>query len=710
MQVTIGGDRVGSGKKMKTSIHNYNRSTHNLSETFASSMTCGVLYPALCKLAMRGDSFDISINADCRTIPTVGPLFGSFKMQVDVYQVPVRLYQAILHNNPLAIGLKAGQVKFPVLKVLSNDEGGEHKNMKCNTSSLMHYLGMSGLGHSANTPSGSLVGRKINAIPFIGYYDIFKTYYANKQEDKAYVIGGETVTDNAGTRGDKWYTYEDGATGDVPYNTTKQIDVETNRVIINIPSTHFLELVNDYKKNKQSLIAGQTLITVNIGADAKVFEYSLNQIINAYILSKNGEQVNYYYSVIKYVDFENNANGGIIEIELDTDRIKTYAASYTESEYDVNVDELTFIYGKHNEIKLREFNLSNIDDMRYDLLSYHTLGSAYEIEYGEQNCYMPYEQLVARDNNHVMYNTYPMNGLVLKTYQNDIFNNWLNTEWIEGENSITELTKVAIVDGAFSMDSLNFAQKQYNMLNRIAVAGATYEDWQDVVYEEVKRRQIESPIFVGGMSQEVVFDEIIQNAPANVDGITSQLGDLGGRGKLADNKKGGKIHVKCDEACFIIAIVSLTPRLYYTQGNEFYLTDVLSLDDMHKPPMDGIGFQDLIGERMAWWDTVITPQDYETSVLHRSKIGKLPAWIEYMTSFDRAHGDFAEEAAGYMVLSRRYEQNETGGIKDATTYVDPTKYNYAFAYRDLDSQNFWVQIGFNIKARRLMSARLIPNV
>lgn len=78
---------------MKGRINNYHRSTHNLSEKWASSMAPGVLYPAMCKLAMRGDSFDISINADARTIPTKGPLFGSYKMQVDVFQIPVRLYQ-----------------------------------------------------------------------------------------------------------------------------------------------------------------------------------------------------------------------------------------------------------------------------------------------------------------------------------------------------------------------------------------------------------------------------------------------------------------------------------------------------------------------------------------------------------------------------------------------------------------------------------------
>lgn len=83
-----------------------------------------------------------------------------------------------------------------------------------------------------------------------------------------------------------------------------------------------------------------------------------------------------------------------------------------------------------------------------------------------------------------------------------------------------------------------------------------------------------------------------------------------------------------------------------------------------------------------------------------------------MTDVDQAYGDFAEpKGKGYMILNRNYEFDKaTGGIKDATTYVDPSKYNYAFAYNELEAQNFWCEIVFHINARRLMSARIIPNV
>lgn len=187
------------------------------------------------------------------------------------------------------------------------------------------------------------------------------------------------------------------------------------------------------------------------------------------------------------------------------------------------------------QIVLKDFPLKNIDDMRYDLLTHHTLGSAFKIE--KATAYLPYKSLVDNctlgDDAGRMHNNFAMNGLVLKTYQNDIFNNWLNTEWIEGENGLNEITKIAVVDDVIKMDSLSFSMKLYNMLSRVAVSDGTYEGWQNVMYEEVKRRQIETPIFLGSVSQELVFDEIVQTAPADGD----PLGTLGGRGRLEQKAK-----------------------------------------------------------------------------------------------------------------------------------------------------------------------------
>src|SRR4051794_18264544 len=101
MQKTLGGDRLGSGNKMKVNLHGYERSTHDLSYVWRSTMSSGTLVPFLCEVGLPGDTFDIKLELDIKTHPTIGPLFGSFKAQLDVFQAPMRLYNSLLHNNAL---------------------------------------------------------------------------------------------------------------------------------------------------------------------------------------------------------------------------------------------------------------------------------------------------------------------------------------------------------------------------------------------------------------------------------------------------------------------------------------------------------------------------------------------------------------------------------------------------------------------------------
>jgi len=84
MNTSIGGDRLGSGNKQNVSFKNYERSTHDLSYIWRSSMASGTLVPFMSEVGLPGDSFEIDLNCDVLTLPTVGPLFGSYKVQLDV--------------------------------------------------------------------------------------------------------------------------------------------------------------------------------------------------------------------------------------------------------------------------------------------------------------------------------------------------------------------------------------------------------------------------------------------------------------------------------------------------------------------------------------------------------------------------------------------------------------------------------------------------
>ena len=85
-----------------------------------------------------------------------------------------------------------------------------------------------------------------------------------------------------------------------------------------------------------------------------------------------------------------------------------------------------------------------------------------------------------------------------------------------------------------------------------------------------------------------------------------------------------------------------------------------------------------------------------------------------MTNYNKTYGTFAENGnEAFMVLNRIFEPKNgdyTSTEIDNTSYIDPSKYNYIFAETSPESQNFWVQIGFGIESRRVMSAKQIPNL
>ena len=149
------------------------------------------------EIGLNGDKFDIDLNAMIRTIPTIAPLFGTFKLQLDVFEVPMRLYNGLLHNNAINIGLDMSKVKFPTFDITHHTGRNRQRPLDVQQiapDSLVAYLGVRGLGIYEES-QGDVVTRTFNAVPVLAYYDIFKQYYANKQEDNAYVIGANTSTE-----------------------------------------------------------------------------------------------------------------------------------------------------------------------------------------------------------------------------------------------------------------------------------------------------------------------------------------------------------------------------------------------------------------------------------------------------------------------------------------------------------------------------------
>lgn len=655
MKENIGKNTLGDSNKLSVSLREYGRSTHNLSSAWRSPMGVGTLVPFMKMLGLPGDTFEIDLDTQIMTHPTIGPLFGSFKFQADVFTCPIRLYNAMLHNNTLNIGLDMSKVKLPKAQFYVRNKGDKEGK-----ASLAEYLGV-----KAEPWYSESEVQEYNIVPFLAYYDVFKNYYANKQEERFYIMGG-SVIQNATT------IVSEDVTGKV-YKNTYTFDFQCTT-----PAT--------------VTITGTDIKLENI----KEVKYTLDS-----------EPI--YLKIVQIDDWDK------VSIEKNKIVLRTKAGYYYKTSRTIQVNPGTtvtlkgtsqdIVQGTVTEAYTSSFPLTEIDDLREYILS----KGREEIVIGRNSD----EKIKSNFIHRVLFSNNPnepdknkriypiinkeMGGLCLKTYQSDLFNNWVNKDWVDGDNGINAVTDVDVSDGKLNLDALNLAQKVYNMLNRVAISGGSYKDWIETVYTTDYYFRAETPVYEGGMSTSIDFEAVVSNSASTASGVEEPLGTLAGRG-FNQGKRGGKIVIKCNEPCYIIGIASITPNVDYSQGNDWDMMQIKTMDDLHKPQMDGIGYQDLLSNQMNGKASL------------KGAIGKQPAWLNYMTDVNRTYADFAAgESESYMVLNRIYDVDEkTGEIINPSTYISPKDYTYIFATNTETNRDFWVQIGKRIIARRVMSAAQIP--
>lgn len=680
MKKTLGGDRLRSESKMEVYLPNFGRSSHNVGKIIRTSQACGTIVPYWCQIGLDGTTFYVDITTKVKTLPTTGPVFGSFKHQIDVFVIPIRLYIAALHNNALGVGLNMSKVLLPQFEVYTANTSIYEDDInrgQVNPSSLLSYLGIKGFGHSRVNQ----YLRRFPAIFNLAYWDIVKNYYANKQEENAYVITGINHIWKSISVGDgvKWLrtwvenksaAYKIAPTADKPLYIMLEFEEKVSPEEVN--EIQFMTNIPDSTQKLNELTKlGDTFVFERTDPDALGIREPSNPRKAAKVFA---------YKVKKNITIAYNMD---------------------------EAGENPITMPDNQKIKLTEFPLKNIDDTRTEILAAKSTSP-----YILSNVKMPYGAATGTIElpNYNRTKTYQSSnawfsqaGLAVKTYLSDRFNNWLNTEWIDGKTGgINAITAVNISDGKLTMDALILQKKLFNMLNRVAITDGTYQAWREATYGIRSATLPESPIFCGGMQSEIAFDEIVSNSATD----DEPLGTLAGRGVATMYKSGRGLKIKCTEPSIIMALGSITPRVDYSQGNKWW-TRLQSMDDFHKPTLDAIGFQELIAEEAAAWSTETT----ENYAHKYQSLGKQPSWIEYTTDVNETYGEFAAGMPlAFMCLNRVYEEGINKTITNASTYIDPTIYNNIFAESRLSSQNFWVQVAFDVTARRVMSAKQIPNL
>ena len=393
---TLGKNTLGDNDKMKVAMRDYDMSTHDISTIFRSSIGVGMLVPFCKILCQKGDIIDINLINKTLSQPTLGPLFGSFKLQHFMFFGGFRLYNSWLHNNRTGIGMKMSDIKLPMMHAKTYGTATE-ATTNISASSLYKYLGWS---KSRRKGASATNGVLKNGVPLLLYLDIFKNFFANTQEKKFYMLKGA---------------------GEVALEGIDSYNNENEGYYTIGKNTNSIHITNTTKL--------QTRLT-NI--DYQRFWDS----IKVTIMESDG---GLYYKTLAQLTSDASTN----TITLSNTNASPYA---TILQLFTTIETKKFI-----KTELGQYDLKLLDQIRDVIL--HKKGNETLILYasnlnetnnGSAELVNMFDDLITSQSNR-------LGGMLLKTYDSDIFNNWIRTDWIDGTGGITELTSI-------------------NMLNRIAVA------------------------------------------------------------------------------------------------------------------------------------------------------------------------------------------------------------------------------------------------
>ena len=253
-------------------------------------------------------------------------------------------------------------------------------------SCVLAYLGQRGYAGYVERAINDPITIKRNAVPLLEYYDIFKNYYANKQEENFYYVGvGVTVRNYTVTLNDGKHEIGNGE--------------KTRALISTTTSIQGNGIITDWTKFWENCI-----ITLEQTTNGK------KEFTGAELATKT-------ITATITLDKLQKATGG------------------------ANAILVKITNNNQNGFKLVSAPLENLDKIRDEILA-SPGNQVFDINGAKAG--LPFSDVFGGDE---WKTQYPQYQPAVKTYDSDIYQNWVNTDWIDGSNGINEITAVNVADG-----------------------------------------------------------------------------------------------------------------------------------------------------------------------------------------------------------------------------------------------------------------------
>lgn len=300
-----------------------------------------------------------------------------------------------------------------------------------------------------------------------------------------------------------------------------------------------------------------------------------------------------------------------------------------------------------------------------------------------------------------------------------------NNKYVSRANAarVSKMGKVKITEemsgssSYFTIDQLIIARalRKYNALG--AYRQGTFSDWLYAQYEVHPRDSIMAPVFLCRDTMRINFNTLLANSAEG-------LGELGGTGSGLDHF--GQHRFSFDNYGTIMAIAEIIPDLTYFQGR--FDEDLRFLSDI---PAAALDTNDLVPTPLSemvgtFYGAVSDGQNTETLFMpvlstgfgssqnpYLTTQGYRPRFMRWKTDVDRTFGDIAGSLSywtfnrpyGYNpfdpqdVLSTKRDDNGTLRLPSNFDYVLPGFVNRVFSDTSNASQNFILELAFDITCR-----------
>lgn len=208
--------------------------------------------------------------------------------------------------------------------------------------------------------------------------------------------------------------------------------------------------------------------------------------------------------------------------------------------------------------------------------------------------------------------------------------------------------------------------------------------------------ELDMPEFLGGVSQDVSFQQVNQM----VESTDNPLGSYAGQAYAVGSAK-HSINRYFDEPGYIIAILSVVPTPNYSQLLPKMFTKFDSLD-IFFPEFGHIGLQPIPYSEVAPVQVANSSDGTKLS----DTFGYQRAWYDYLASVDEVHGEFRTTLRDFLI-NRVYDVKPE--LSPDFLLIDPKQVNQVFAVEET-TDKILGQIYFDIKAQRPIPKFGVPRL